>query len=112
MNIEGPSGILHRGTAGEDFNLTCNVTVEEYLIVKPTVKWLIRNQGSVDSGNSVVVGNTTHSGVMSTKTLTFSPLCTSHQKTYSCKAIINIPSIDLMRTSSEEKIIHIQNPCK
>ena len=72
--------------------LTCNVTVVEYLTVKPTVQW---SGGSVGSGNGVMVGDTTHSGVMSMRTLTFSPRCTSHRALYTCQADSNIPSIDL-----------------
>ena len=89
--------------------LTCNVTVVEYLTVEPTVQW---SGGSVGSGNGVMVEDTTHSGVMSMKTLTFSPICTSHQGSYSCQAIINIPSIELTRTASLGRFIYVYNPCK
>ena len=103
MSISGPT----TATAGEDFVLTCIVTVVEYLTVEPTVQW---SGGSVGSGNGVMVGDTTHSGVMSMKTLTFSPICTSHQGTYSCRAIINIPSI--WKTASTRRFIFVQNPSK
>ena len=86
MNIGGPPGIFREGTGGEDFNLTCIVTVVGYLIIEPTVLW---NGGSVGSGNGVMVGDTTHSGVMSMRTLTFSPLCPSHTRVYTCQATIN-----------------------
>ena len=89
--------------------LMCNVKVVEYLIVEPTVQW---NGGSVGSGNGVMVGDTTHSGVMSMRTLTFSPICTSHQGTYSCQAITNITSIGLMKTKTTGRTISVQNPCK
>ena len=105
MTISGPSIV----TAGEDVVLTCNVKVIDFLTVEPTVQW---RGGSVGSGNGVMVGDTTHSGVMSMKTLTFSPICTSHQGTYSCQAIINIPSIDLMKTKSTGRFISVQNSCK
>ena len=79
------------GTAGNDLILTCNVTVVEHLTVEPTVQW---SGGSVGSGNGVMVGDTTHSGVMSMRTLTFSPLCTSHQGDYFCRATINTTLIN------------------
>ena len=91
MNIAGSPGIYREGTAGEDFNLICIVTVVQYLTVEPTVQW---SGGSVGSGNGVMVGDTTHSGVMSMRTLTFSPLCTSHQRLYNCQATINITLIN------------------
>ena len=59
--------------------------------VEPTVQW---SGGSVGSENGVMVGDTTHSGVMSMKTLTFSPLCTSHQGDYICQATINTTIIN------------------
>ena len=89
MNIGGLP-VIYR-TGGEDFNLTCIVTVVEYLTVEPTVQW---SGGSVGSGNGVMVGDTTHSGVMSMKTLTFSPLCTSHQGAYICQSTINTTLIN------------------
>ena len=88
---------------------TCNVKVVEYLTVEPTVQW---SGGSVGSGNGVMVGDTTHSGVMSMRTLTFSPFCTSHRGTYSCQAIINIPSIGLMKTARASRFISSYIPCK
>ena len=89
--------------------LTCSVKVINYLTVEPTVHW---SGGSVGSGNGVMVGDTTHSGVISMRTLTFSPLCTSYQGTYSCQAIINIPSIGLVTTRRTGRFISFQNPCK
>ena len=86
-------------TAGSNFVLTCTVTVVEYLTVKPTVQW---SGGSVGSGNGVMVGDTTHSGVMSMKTLTFSPLRTSHADLYYCEAIIKIPMIMLRKTGRKK----------
>ena len=106
MTISASSSIF---TAGSDLVLTCNVTVVHHLTVTPTLQW---SGGSVGSGNGVMVGDTTHSGVMSMKTLTFSTLCTSHQANYSCQAIINISSIGLMKTARSGRFISVPNPCK
>ena len=105
MNIEGPPGIFHHGRGGEDFNLTCIVTVVEYLTVEPTVQW---SGGSAGSGNGVMVGDTTHSGVMSMKTLTFSPICTSHQGGYTCQATINITINEI--TATAFAYVRVNNP--
>ena len=101
MTIFGPT----TGMAGEQFQLTSSVSVVEYLITHPTVQW---SGGSVDSGNGVTESDTTVSGVTSMRTLTFSPLHTSHGAEYTCQADINIPSIGLMRTISESRdvIVH------
>ena len=64
VTISGPT----TGTAGENVQLTCSVSVVEYLTVQPTVQW---SGGSVDRGNGVTESNTTHSGVMSMKTVLY-----------------------------------------
>ena len=84
--------------------LTCNVTVVQYLTVEPTVQWSTSG-GSFGSGNGVMVGDTTHSGVMSMKTLTFSPLRSSHIDLYYCEGIINIPMIMLRMTGRKKYVI-------
>ena len=102
MTISGPT----TDTAGEEVQLTCNVSVVEYLTVQPTVEW---SGGSVDRGNGVTESDTTHSGVMSMKTLTFSPLLTSHGAKYTCQADINIPSISLMKTASNSRDVMVES---
>ena len=82
--------------------------VTKYLIVTPIVEWI--NNGSImTSRNGVKVDKTTHSGVTSMKSLTFSPLCTSHQANYTCKADINISSISLKRTRNETTNVIVQS---
>ena len=102
MTISGPT----TGTAGEEFQLTCSVSGVEYLTAQPTVQW---SGGSVDSGNGVTQSDTTHSGVMSMRTLTFSPLRTSHGAQYTCQANINISSISVMKTGSESSDVMVQS---
>ena len=82
------------------------VKVKKFLIVEPTVQW---SGGSVGSGNGVMVGDTTHSGVMSMRTLTFSPLRTSHGSLYTCQGEINMTSIDVRKTTSEERNVLVQS---
>ena len=98
VNISGPKS----ATAGEDLVLTCTVEVIERLISVPSVEW---SGGSVGSGNDVIEGDTTHNGNISEKTLTFSPLHTSHGSVYTCTANINIQSINLRRTGIESTTI-------
>ena len=85
--------------------MTCSVSVVEYLTVQTTVQW---SGGSVDSEN-VTENDTTHSGVMSMKTLTFSPLLTSHGAKYTCQADINILSLGLMKTVSNSKDVMVES---
>ena len=101
VTISASSSIV---TAGSDLVLMCNVTVVQYLTVEPTVQW---SGDSVGSGNGVMVGDTTHSGVMSMRTLTFSPLHTLHGARYYCEGIINVPMIMLRKTGRKEYILHV-----
>ena len=92
--------------AGQNFLLTCHVSVVEHLIVKPTVRW---SGGSVGLGNGVTQSDTTYSGVMSMRNLTFSPLRTSHGARYLCQANISILSINLMRNTLNSKDVQVQS---
>ena len=100
MTISGPT----TDTAGEEFQLTCSVSVVEHLTAQPTVQW---SGGSV--GNGVTQSNTIHSGVMSMRTLTFSHLRTSHGAQYTCQANINISSISAMMTGSNSSDVMVQS---
>ena len=93
------------GTAGDELQLTCSVTVTEGLTVQPTVQW---SGGSVGS-EGVTQTATTVSGSHSTRTLAFSPLLTSHGAQYTCQAVINIPSISVMRNGSNSANLIVQS---
>ena len=92
-------------TAGGDLVLTCTVTVEEHLVVQPTVEW---SGGSVGS-ESVSVEYIVRDGATSTRQTTFSPLHTSDGGQYVCQADIDIPSIGLMRTASSSRDVTVQS---
>ena len=100
MTISGPTTAI----AGEVFQLICSVSVVEYRITEPTVLW------SVGNGDGVTESDTTVSGVTSIRTLTFSPIRTSHGTEYICQADINIPSISVMSSVSESRDVIVQ--CK
>ena len=93
--VQDNGTLLTMGTAGEQFQLICTVTTVENLVESAlvTVQW---SGGSVGS-DGVTEDNTTNSGV---STLTFNPLLTSHGAQYTCQAMINIPSINVIVTSS------------
>ena len=75
----------------------------EHLVSVPSVEW---SGGSVGRGDGVIESNTTHNGVISKKTLTFSSLHTSHGALYTCMADIIDQSINL-RTD-----VHLVVQCK
>ena len=92
------------GIAGDELQLICTVTTVDYLVASAvlTVQW---SGGSV--GESEVTEST--NGVTSMKTLTFNPLLTSHGAQYTCTAIIDIPSINMMMTGSDSTNIMVQS---
>ena len=87
--------------------LTCTVRVIDHLISVPSVEW---SGGSVGRRDGVIEGNTTHNGVITVKTLTFSPLHTSHGALYTCTARINDQFINLIKTGIKDAhIIFVQS---
>ena len=81
--------------SGDELQLTCNVTTVENLVASALV--IVRWSGDSVGSDGVIEDNTTNSGV---STLTFNPLLTSHGTQYTCQAMINISSINVMVTGS------------
>ena len=77
--------------AGEQYTLTCTVTVPESsgLSGTPTVGWT-GDEGKTD----VTEGTAETSGRMTTLTLTFSPLQDSQDGDYTCSATLPVPGMD------------------
>ena len=94
-------------TAGDELQLTCTVSTVNYLVASSlvTVLW---SGGSVGS-SGVTESITTTNGVTSMKTLTFNPLLTSHGAEYTCHAMINIPSINVIVSSSDSTNVIVQS---
>ena len=80
-------------TAGEVYTLSCTAAVVENLVVVPTIQWEYSNGSPVEGGSTFTLSDTVTSGNTTTRNLTFSTLQTSHGGEYTCRAIINIPSI-------------------
>ena len=99
--ITGPT----TGVAGEGLQLTCSVSVVEYLVAEPIVQW---SGGSAGSEDGVTESATATSGVTSERNVTFSSLRTSHGAQYTCQAEVNIPPIGLVRTGSSSREILVQ----
>ena len=92
------------GTAGDELQLTCTATTVENLVESAliTVYW---SGGSVGS-DEVTEDNTTNTGV---STLTFNPLQTLNGAQYTCQAMINISSINVMVTGSNSIDIMVES---
>ena len=78
--------------AGQSYNLTCTVTLEN-TIGAPTVGWLDSNNNLLSSGSALTVGDTVPVNCFTyTPTLHFTTLRTSHGGQYSCQATLGVVS--------------------
>ena len=75
-------------TAGDPLNLTCTVSVVENLVQPPSVTWTGPGVGQTDVEE---IGPMV-SGAVTTLTLSFNPLRTSHGGQYTCRAVLDIPT--------------------
>ena len=91
-------------TAGEMYTLSCTATVVENLVVVPTIQWEYSNRSAVEGGSTFTLSDMVTSGNTTTRNLTFSPLQTSHGGEYTCRAIINIPSISISGLNKSQSI--------
>ena len=96
------------GTAGDELNLTCIMTVVDHLTANATrtIQWSGDGVGLEDV---VTESDTSHDGVNSMRTLTFSPLRTSHGAEYICQAEINISSASVMKTDNKRAGVTVQS---
>ena len=89
-------------TAGEVYTLSCTASVVEKLVLVPTIQWEYSNGSAVEGGSTFTLSDVVTSGNTTTRNLTFSPLQTSHGGKYTCRAIINIPSISISGLNSSK----------
>ena len=83
-------------TAGRPLTLTCTVIVVEYLVISPLLQWLTAD-GSLTTDNPVAM-ETEVAGEVSTRTLSFTPVLTSHGGQYNCMASLNITGVPLTQS--------------
>ena len=72
-------------TSGEEYNLTCSVNVSAG---SPSIQWQYSNVNMVATGGDITVGSQETSGNITTLTLTFNPLHTSHGGEYICRSVV------------------------
>ena len=77
-------------TAGDSFNMTCNVIVPERFVDKPMAIWsydLARTQQVIEDNTDAFVTNFTQNGSLFFSHLTLSPVKTSDARRYYCSVI-------------------------
>ena len=94
--------------AGENYTLSCTVTVMEGL----TEDTIISTSWTNSRGDLISSDIEQVSEVNTTSTLEFSPLQTSHGGSYTCNASIDISAISSLRRNSGSFDIIIQSELK
>ena len=92
-------------TAGVSIELSCLVSVVEYLVQFLILDWSGRG---VDQPG-VVVGNLNGLDSLVLRNISFSPLKTSHGGQYVCHAGLSIPIIDLEETWNSSTDLKVQS---
>ncbi len=90
--VDDPGGTPN---AGAEYTLVCTVEVVVGLSVVPEVTWTDPNSTMVVSGGGISVVGPTTVGNITTLSLTFLSIYTSHRGEYTCTAIITILSVSI-----------------
>lgn len=85
-------------TAGGLISLTCSATVDEYLQGTPSVRWQLPGNIGTSQGEQITTGT------VSMRTLTLSPLRTSHGGLYVCEATVSIAGITPVSQNATEEV--------
>ena len=82
-------------TDGEDYYLTCTVTVNNGLMANAvSVTWLGHDGSVVSEDNTTTAAFLSNSNTTLSSRLTFQPLKSTHGGNYSCKATIMVPGLN------------------
>ena len=89
-------------TVGVRSTIVCIASFDDYLQARPSLNW--RPSGNT-GGTSIGTESTSESGSVSTVTLIFDPLLTSHGGVYICEATVNISGITSQSISANVTVI-------
>ena len=94
--------------AGQEYQLLCTVEVVEGLTFPPDVMWLDRNNVPINQ-QDIAVGEPENIGNISTLTLTFNPLRTSHAEQYTCQANVIISEVAINVNNNDMFSVNVQS---
>ena len=100
--------------AGELYTLLCTVTVQNGLISDPQIMWLdpaglpLSSEGGITIATQPVL-DAPFEPRLTTYSLSFSPLFTSHGGPYTCHATVTSPQQTLQETSSAVYNLTVQS---
>ena len=100
--IQPPSVFISSTTnpiVGKMYTLSCFATYEEFLQATPTLTWML--PGTTDD---TTIGDQSNAEDMSSISLNFNPLRTSHGGVYVCESTVNISGITPQRQTANETV--------
>ena len=96
--------------AGMFYNLTCTVSkTVTGLINSPNATWTDVSTGmAVSDGNGITISTATDD-MMSSSTLTFDPLQTSHEGSFVCSGTLTSPALEIALMPSVMEELNVQS---
>ena len=98
--------------AGQAYSLLCRVTVPDGLMSEPQIVWRSPQGNILSSGGEIIVGNQPVLGNpsrLTTYSIQFSPLLTSHSGTYTCLATITSPCQTIQKSVSRTVNVSVKS---
>ena len=98
--------------AGQIFSLLCRVTTPDGLTSEPQIRWLSPQGNILSTGGELIVGNQPIIGNpsrLTTYSIQFSPLLTSHGGTYTCQATVSSPYQTVQQSTIRTANVSVQS---
>ena len=99
--------MLGNSTAGEFYNLTCDVSLSQNLRQSPVIEW-VGPDGNVIDNTTLSIVTLTSSSPSTTMTLLFNPLRTSHRGMYCCRATLTDMDANIMIMNNASASVSVQ----
>lgn len=98
--------------AGQTFSLLCRVTTPDGLTSEPQIRWLSPQGNVLSSGGELIIGNQPIIGNpsrLTTYSIQFSPLLTSHGGAYTCQATVSSPYQTVQQSTTRTANVSVQS---
>ena len=98
--------------AGQIYSLLCRVTAPEGLTSEPQVRWISPQGNTLSTGGELIVGNQPVIGNpsrLTTYSIQFSPLLTSHGGEYTCQATVSSPYQTVQQSTARTANLSVQS---
>ena len=100
---------METATAGQSYSLSCTASKLEAVLATPALEWLDQDGYVINSGGGVTVSTPVTSGNMTTLTLEFGVILTSHAGQYTCQASLESPALSSPLTKMAGSTLAVQS---